>query len=113
LRNCIKIYKMSTPESIKDRVNKTFDSINSMESVKVSPFFKDKTIQRLFAEKEEKHPLFGFWFTPKWQLATLLVIIALNIFTLSTANTSSYEDEIDYFAQAYDLKTNSEDNLFN
>lgn len=104
---------MKTPENIKDRVNRTLDSIDSIEAVKVSPFFKDKTMQRLFAKKEEKQALFGYWFTLKWQFASLVVIIALNVFVLSKYNMSSYEDEVDYFAQVYDLKTNTEDNLFN
>jgi hypothetical protein len=104
---------MTTPEDIKTRVNQTFESIESIEAVKVSPFFKDKTMQRIFADKEEKKPLFESWFAPKWQFATLVVIIALNVFALSTTNSSNYQDAVDNFAQEYDLKTDLEDDLFN
>lgn len=104
---------MKTPEDIKNSVEKALQSVDAIENSKVSPFFKDKTLQRLFTEKEEKQSVLWSWFTPTWQLATLVVIITLNVLALSSTNTSDYEDELDVFAQTYDLQSNSEDNLFN
>ena len=47
---------METNNNIQKKIDDTFTAIDAIENVNVSPFFKDKTMLRLFAEKEEVAP---------------------------------------------------------
>ncbi|RLJ62469.1 hypothetical protein CLV86_2075 [Lacinutrix venerupis] len=50
---------MKTNMNIEEKVTKTLEVFDTIDTVKAPPFFKDKTMQLLFAEKEEKvTPLF-------------------------------------------------------
>ena len=101
---------METNKDIQNKIDEAFNAIDAIETVNVPPFFKDKTMQLLFAEKEETTTVWS-WFTPKWQLASLVVIIALNIVALNEVSTSKYDESIDDFAQAYGLNSTSETTL--
>lgn len=103
---------MKTTEDIKDRVTNIFDSIDAIETVKVSPFFKDKTMQRLFNDKEETISFWN-WFTPKLQLATLVCFLILNVIAFSQLNTSTYDENVNQLAESYGLSTSSETSLLN
>ena len=94
------------------KIHKTFEVVNAIQDVKVSPFFKDKTMQRLFAEKEEQATVWD-WFTPKLQMATLICVIALNLFAFTQYNASSYEEKLTDFASTYGLTTESDNTIFN
>lgn len=97
---------MKTNRSIEEQIDSTIDAI---ENVNVSPFFKEKTMQRLFVKKEEEQIVWS-WFTPKLQLATLACIVILNVMAFSQLNTTTYHDNIDQFAESYGLTT-QEDTL--
>lgn len=99
---------MKTNTHIQDQVHSVLNSADTINDVKVSPFFKDKTLNVLFSEKEMRQSGWS-WFTPKLQLATLLCFIVLNIVALTQTNNLSYDDNISEFADLHDLNT-SEDN---
>lgn len=61
--------------------NNTFDILDEIQEVKVSPFFKNKVLNQLREQKEEKVPLFT-WFTPQLQLATLALVLCMNALTI-------------------------------
>jgi len=99
---------MKTSEDIQNRVNKTLSSLDTIEQVKVSPFFKDKTINRLFAEKEAPQPRFLAWLTPQVQLAMLVGFIVLNAFAFINVKSTTYDDNVNEFAQSYGLTVESD-----
>jgi len=103
---------METHKNIHEKVENTFQTIEAIEEVKVSPFFKERTLQRIFAEKEE--PVVWPWFTPKLQLATLVCFVVLNVFAFIQLESDTYESNVDDFAESYGLSTDndSETSLF-
>jgi hypothetical protein len=104
---------MKTPKDIKHTTEANFDVIDQIKEVKVSPFFKDKTMQRLFAEKEEIAPVSFGWFTPKLQFATLVCIVIINVVGILQLTKTTYTDNVAEFANAYELLQNGQSSLFN
>lgn len=105
---------MENNKDIQNKIDSTLNAMDVIEGVNVSPFFKDKTMQRLFTEEEEI--TVWNWFTPKLQLATLVCVIVLNVFAfskLNASNNSSYDDSIDQFAETYGLSTSLETSFLN
>ncbi len=103
---------MKTHLNIQKQVDETLDSMENMQEVKVSPFFKDKTMQHLFTDKEEKQVVW-LWFTPKLQFATLVIVVVLNIFALSQLDSSVEVETVSDFEKAYDLSSDEELLVFN
>lgn len=100
---------MKVNKNIEDKVDSAFDALVAIESVNVSPFFKDKTMQVLFAEQEEKQSVWN-WFTPKLQLATLVCIVVLNVVAFTKIdNASNYDEDLSTFAESYGLSDSESD----
>lgn len=100
---------MDRDRNIQQKIDETLNVLESMETAKVSPFFKDKTMSVLFAEKEDLKPAWS-WFTPKLQLATLACVVILNIMALANLETdSTYEAHVTDFAESYGLTTSDND----
>lgn len=102
---------MESNKNIQNKIDAVFESGNAIKDVRVSPFFKEKTLQRLFSEKEEKHVVFS-WFSPKVQFATLACVIVLNVFAFTQLKKTTYNDNISQFAESYGITT-TETSLFN
>jgi len=102
---------MDKEKHISQQVESTFESIESIEKVKVSPFFKDKVLNKLFIEKEEK--LIFAWFTPKYQFAALVFLFIFNTYALIQYNKQNYNNNVSTFAQSYELSTNENESIFN
>ncbi len=103
---------MKANKNIQHKIDHTLESINSIETVHVSPYFKDKTMRRMFAEKEDSAPIW-YWFSPKLQLATLACIIALNIIAFKNMKENSYDKNINQFSETYGLSIENENSIFN
>ena len=98
---------MKSKEQIEQNVANTFKVLDAIEEVKVNHFFKHKVLQQLENVKEEK-PKALSWFTPQLQLATLSVVLLLNVSTF--IYVYSYQNEtsnvtIENFAKEYALQT--------
>lgn len=104
---------MKTPKNIEDTNETAFDVLGTINEVTVSPFFKDKTMQRLFAETEETVATGFGWFSPKLQFATLVCIIIMNVFGVIQLTKSTYSENVSEFASAYQLSQESQSSLFN
>ena len=99
---------------IQDKIKKTLEVFDKIESVKTPPFFKDKTMQRLFSEKEEiKSVSIWNWFTPQLQLATLACIVFVNVYAINQIKSSKYEASVLSFASDYGITADQESSLFN
>lgn len=102
---------MKTNNNIQEKVERTFSTVDVINEVKVSPFFKDKTMNLLFTEKEEEKVVFN-WFTPKLQLATLVCVIVLNVLAFTQVNSDTYDTNINEFADNYGLIIDADETLF-
>lgn len=102
---------MESDRNIETQINETFNVLERMETVNVSPFFKDKTMNVLFAEKEVVQTGWS-WFTPKLQLTTLACVVILNVLAFTKLEeTSTYEENVSAFASSYGLSTSDDDAL--
>lgn len=105
---------METNKEIQSKIDSTFDAMDAIETVNVSPFFKDKTMQRLFSEKEQvEQKMVWSWFTPKLQLATLACMLVLNVIAFNNLQKSDYEENVDQFAETYGLSISDGTSLIN
>jgi len=104
---------MGKSKDIEKKIEATFDVLDTINEVNVSPFFKDKTLQRLYAEKEGVTSVGLGWFTPKVQLATLICIIIINVFGMYQMTKTEYDSNITEFAKRYELSGNQQPSLFN
>ena len=101
---------METNNNIQNKIDSAFEALDAIERVHVSPFFKDKTMQRLFAEKEIEQKAWS-WFTPKLQLATLVCVVVLNVVAFTKIeDASTYDENLSEFAESYGLSTSEDDN---
>lgn len=103
---------MGTNKNIQDKVNSTLNVMDAVQPPKVSPFFKDKTMQRLFYERTEEQAVWS-WFTPKLQLATLVCVVVLNIVAFTKMKSSSYNENINDLAETYGLTISTENSFLN
>ncbi|WP_397363158.1 hypothetical protein [Olleya sp. R77988] len=103
---------MKTNKNIQQQIENTFDAMDSIQQVNVSPFFKDKTLQRMFSKKEETVSIWS-WFTPQLQLATLVCVLAINVYAIRQIKNSSYNESISTFATDYGLSAESKSSTFN
>lgn len=105
---------MKKNKEIQNKIDLTFESANNIQNVDVPPFFKEKTLKRMFAVKEN-HDIYIFsWFSPKLQLATLACLVLLNVFAFIQINKKTYTENISSFATTYELETSySQYSIFN
>ena len=99
---------MRTNPEIKKKVEHTLSSVEQMEEVKVSPFFKEKVMHQIRNASEDKNETILSWFTPKLQLATLVCIVILNVIAFSNLEDNNYDENINEFAESYGLSTNTD-----
>ena len=103
---------MKNKKSIEEQIDRILEIGNSIDDVKASPFFKEKMMNRLFEENSQEENLIFPWFTPRLQLASLVCVIALNIFAFTNLDSTSYDDSINEFADSYGLSATEETSLF-
>jgi len=104
---------MKNKNSLNEHIDRVLEIGSSIDTVKASPFLKEKVMHRLFEEKIEEEPQIFAWFSPRLQLASVVCIIALNIFAFINSDASSYEENISEFAESYGLITTEETSIFN
>lgn len=91
--------------------NNTLDILDEIQEVKVSPFFKNKVLNKIREQNQEPVTLFG-WFRPQLQLAVVALVLLMNALTIyyslnlqvDTQEQSSFEA----FVQDYSLDSSSE-----
>ena len=97
---------MKNKEHINQQVAATFKALETIEEVKVNHFFKQKVLQQLNNQKEEKTSILA-WFTPSLQLATLALVVLLNtsaVFYAFSLQEQNSVDSLDTFAKEYSLQ---------
>jgi|TARA_B110000285_G_scaffold201900_1_gene236878 hypothetical protein len=98
---------MKKKEYLDRQVDATFKVLEAIEKVPVNHFFKHKVLQKIQAEQHLKQPIIT-WFTPQFQLVTLVVILVLNasviFYSFSNIKETSVTN-IMAFAQEYSLQS--------
>ncbi|NER14153.1 hypothetical protein GWK08_11925 [Leptobacterium flavescens] len=102
---------MNKKTPIQEKIDKTIYMASEISEPKVSPFFKDKVINKLYAEREEPQPV-PIWFAPKYQLVVLIALLILNSYVLYQYSESNREQNIDSFARNYDLSSGDSEFTF-
>ena len=100
-------------KTIKDNTpgnNNTLDVLDSIQEVQVSPFFKNKVLNKINQQKEEKSPSLG-WFTPQLQLATIAIVISINVtaiyYSFSAQDSQQDISSFESFVKEYSLDSNT------
>jgi ubiquinone biosynthesis protein Coq4 len=99
--------------NINKNVIDALESIDQINEVKVSPFFKERTLNRLFTKPEIKVSFFDKYFSPQLQLAALVCVVLVNVYAINKISNDSYEAELSNFATNYGLEQSTETSLFN
>jgi hypothetical protein len=98
---------MKNKQYIDRQVDANFKVLEAIENVPVNHFFKHKVLQRIQAEQHLKQPIIS-WFTPQFQLVTLVVILILNASVIFYSFSNIEETtvtNITAFAQEYALQS--------
>jgi len=99
---------MKINKQIEKKISETFYALEQVEEVKVSSSFKQNVLQAL--QEEESEVINLGWFTPKLQLAAMIIVIMVNAVAIMHSFSSvEAESSISSFAQEYNLETT---NLF-
>jgi hypothetical protein len=98
---------MKNKEHINEKVEATFKVLDAVEEVKCNYFFKHKVLQQLQNAQEEKTSILA-WFTPRFQLAILGLLLFLN--TSAMLYAFSYQEQtteasLEAFAEEYALQS--------
>ena len=98
---------MKKKEYLDRQVDATFKVLEAIEKVPVNHFFKHKVLQKIQVEQHLKQPIIT-WFTPQFQLVTLVVVLVLNasviFYSFSNVKETSVTN-IMAFAQEYSLQS--------
>ncbi len=94
------------------KVQETLDSIESIKEVQVSPFFKENVMHQIRNATEDIQEATWSWFTPKFQLVTLVCVVVLNVMAFNNMKENTYDQNVSNFAKSYGL-SNTETSILN
>ncbi len=94
------------------KVKATLNVADTIQEVKVSPFLKDKILNNLNTEIDESQKVWA-WFTPKFQLATLIVVILLNVYAYKVLTSDNYNTTVEEFVDTYNFGDETYTSIFN
>jgi hypothetical protein len=97
---------------INKKVNATLNVVDTIQEVKVSPFLKDRILNNLNVENEETERVWA-WFTPKFQITTLVVVVLLNIYAYKVLISEEYNSTVEEFVDTYDFGDEAYTSIFN
>ena len=94
------------------KVNTTLNAVDTIQEVKVSPFLKDRILNNINTEVEETQKIWS-WFTPKLQIAMLIVVILLNVYAYKVLTSDNYNTTVEEFVDTYDFGEETYTSIFN
>lgn len=97
---------------INKKIKTTLNAVDTIQEVKVSPFLKDRILNNLTAEVKEIQNVWS-WFTPKFQLATLVIVILLNVYAYKVLISDEYNTTVEEFVDTYDFGEETYTSIFN
>lgn len=102
---------MMSNSEIEKKIEATIDSVESIEYVKVSPFVKDRIMHQVSSKNNEVTSIWS-WFTPSFQLATLILFMILNVYAYINLNSEDYNSSIEEFTETYGLDEGIDSTIF-
>ncbi|WP_243471453.1 hypothetical protein [Winogradskyella sp. MH6] len=103
---------MMKDSGINKKVNTTLNVVDTIQEVKVSPFLKDRILNNINTEVEETQKIWS-WFTPKLQIAMLIVVILLNVYAYKVLTSDNYNTTVEEFVDTYDFGEETYTSIFN
>jgi len=103
---------MMKDSEINKKIKTTLNAVDTIQEVKVSPFLKDRILNNLTAEVKEIQNVWS-WFTPKFQLATLVIVILLNVYAYKVLISDEYNTTVEEFVDTYDFGEETYTSIFN
>ncbi len=103
---------MMKDTELNKKVKATLNVADTIQEVKVSPFLKDRILNNLNTEIDETQKVWA-WFTPKFQLATLIVVILLNVYAYKVLTSDNYNTTVEEFVDTYDFGEETYTSIFN
>ena len=101
---------MKTTSKITNEADKMIDVLDEIQEVNVSPFFKNKVLHAIQSEKESKETYLS-WFGPQLQLASLALILCLNLsviyYCFYEIETQQSPTDFESFVQDYNLDSSN------
>ncbi|MDT0539409.1 MULTISPECIES: hypothetical protein [Croceitalea] len=95
-------------------IDELLDTPLVLDKVNTPAFFKDKVLNKLSQSSTEKSATdWLFWFTPKYQIAAMVLFVMLNLIALYNYSASNKEVELQNYAQAYGLSNTIQDSILN
>lgn len=100
--------------NIQDKIEDTFQVLESIKQVEVSANFSSKVLTSLEDEKQEQKKQIA-WVGPQLQLAAMIVVLLVNAlviyYTLNTNDIENNVSDIEQFAKDYNIYSESNDIL--
>lgn len=95
---------MNDKKTTLEKVDDLLDSVGAIEKVKVRPEFKQKVLDRL---ENQPSTVVEFlpWFTPKYQIAAILVFLFVNLTALLYYNSTLQNEKVESLANSYGVST--------
>lgn len=105
---------MNDKKNTQLKIDELIDASSSIEVVDAPPFFKDKVLKRL-SQKTENNKVIDLlaWFSPKYQIAALLVFAFINLSVLYLYNDYNQSQKIETFAEAYGFSSSDSESILN
>ncbi len=105
---------MDGKKNTQQKIDEVLDTASHIESVNISPFFKDKVLHRLDSLTQPgEHNLVLSWFTPKYQVAVLLLLAILNIGAIYSYRISNQQEQMTAFAEAFGFSNTENESILN
>ncbi|GEM_PF-5649885 len=89
---------------ISEQIENTFEVLSSIEKTTVSPFFKQRVLNKMFL-KEEKSIVVKQWFTPSLQFEAIALVLLINAISLFYVFKENNSNTMDNFAKEYSLSS--------
>ncbi|WP_375237926.1 hypothetical protein [Aurantibacter sp.] len=99
---------MKTTKKIEEKTAAAFNSLDTISAVKVSPFFKERTLNLLFKEEEQKVTLLERFLSPQIQFVAIMAIVLINVVTIYNYSESNYNSDLNTFSESYNLSVSEE-----
>ncbi|MEM7486537.1 MAG: hypothetical protein AAF348_15120 [Bacteroidota bacterium] len=105
---------MDDKKNTSEFIDELIESASKIKAVNTPPFFKDRVLNKLFEvdHTEKKIDFFG-WFTPKYQIAVLLLFAILNLTVLYVYRSSNKQRDLLTFVETYGFSDSESELILN
>ncbi|WP_396590501.1 hypothetical protein [Allomuricauda sp. R78024] len=105
---------MDGKKNTQQKIDEVLEKVSHIEAVNTPLFFKYRVLNRLSNDNEVNEASNVLdWFSPKYQIAALVVFAVLNFGALYIYNNNNQIEEIEAFAQSYGLSFDEDNSILN